>query len=98
MLALVNPRWGVHICAYPEIITDPLLLIKGAQFRFPRSGKKRIRNKWSKREENFRRIPDPNFYIMGKRYICHPSVRIALEYELFKQGKRLAPPITTCGY
>lgn len=93
---ILNPSWTLRIVAPLEIITNPFLFTKGKQFRFPRSGKKRIRNKWSKREENYRKIPDPNFYKIGEQYICHPAIKKSLEFELFKQGKRVCPPILMC--
>lgn len=41
------------------------------QFRFPRSKKKRIRNKWSKNKNNFRPITNRAFKYQGKIF-CHP--------------------------
>lgn len=40
------------------------------QFRFPKSKKKRIRAKWSKREENYKYIP--KIYRVGNTIYCHP--------------------------
>lgn len=41
------------------------------QFRFPRTKKRRIRNKWSKREENWR--PSSKALIMHKVMYVHPK-------------------------
>lgn len=40
------------------------------QFRFPRSGKRRIRQKWENRNENFR--PMMKAIQNGWKLICHP--------------------------
>lgn len=46
--SIPNPKWNV-------IVNDLLCVSKELkQFRFPRSRKKRIRNKWSMRKCNFR--------------------------------------------
>lgn len=51
------------------------------QFRFPKSKKKRIRNKWEKRPENFR--PDlKKCYVMGNDIICHPILAAKLREEM----------------
>lgn len=42
------------------------------QFRFPRTKKRRIRNKWAKRPENFRSIP--RAYSTPGGFIVHPSI------------------------
>jgi len=93
---IINPNWLLHVSSPPEIIVDPLLMDK-KQFRFPRSGKKRIRNKWAKRPENFRLIPSSKVFKTKDAYICHPSFKKAVEYYLFKQGKMNLPPILMCG-
>lgn len=46
------------------------------QFRFPRSKKKRIRAKWSKRHENFR--PAHRGYVIEGKFICHPVMAAKL--------------------
>lgn len=50
------------------------------QYRFPRSKKKRIRNKWSSREENFRYIPTV-IQIDGE-LMAHPSILQRLREEV----------------
>jgi hypothetical protein len=94
----MNPNWCLHISAPVTIITDPLLLRQGRQFRFPRSGKSRIRNKWAKKEENYKREPDTNFYQINGVWHCHPSLKKVLHYELYKQGKMMCPPIFMTDY
>lgn len=42
------------------------------QFRFPKSKKRRIRNKWAKRPENWR--PMRRAMIMGDMVLMHPSL------------------------
>jgi hypothetical protein len=51
------------------------------QFRFPRSKKKRIRAKWSKRPENSRPIVDRAVQ-MGDMLICHPIFARRLRAQL----------------
>lgn len=46
------------------------------QFRFPKSRKKRIRKKWSKRLENWR--PMRTAYVYENTVICHPKLAAAL--------------------
>lgn len=54
---------------------------KREQYRFPRSKKKRIRNKWAKRERNYKytpmayRAPENTIY-------CHPSIAARLRAEI----------------
>jgi hypothetical protein len=54
-----------------QIIEDHNLVLK-TQIRFPRSKKKRIRNKWSARKENWKITPDPTYYHWGNQIVCHP--------------------------
>ena len=48
------------------------LCIEKRQFRFPRSGKIRIRNKWKKNDKNFKFIPV--IFKFGNSIIAHPSL------------------------
>jgi len=55
------------------------------QFRFPKSRKKRIRNKWAKRPQNLR--PDlKRAYQMGDSIICHPLFAQRLRASLANDG------------
>ena len=48
------------------------LCMERRQNRFPRTKKKRIRNKWAKQEKNF--VYNPTAYYIGNdSLICHPS-------------------------
>jgi len=49
------------------------------QFRFPKSKKRRIRQKWAKRIENYRTVPSKDFKMMGDTLIGHTSMRPVLE-------------------
>lgn len=46
------------------------------QVRFPRSKKRRIRKKWSKRDRNWKRVPvgEPPIYHIGNNIVAHPRV------------------------
>ena len=51
------------------------------QFRFPRTKKRRIRNKWAKRSYNFR--PARHALQMGAdTLICHPTLAAKLRRQL----------------
>jgi hypothetical protein len=54
-----------------DIISSELC-VERIQFRFPRSKKSRIRNKWKKNDRNFKRIP--KIFKMGDTIIAHPSL------------------------
>lgn len=68
---------GVEVRVNPILDNLPSKLV---QFRFPRSKKKRIRKKWSKRPENFREVkqdvilmmpPDIHFGMAGEILESH---------------------------
>ena len=67
-----------------NIIETPFLMIKGKQIKFPRSKKKRILKKWSKKDINFHKIADPNVYKSGDVYICHPQTARHYRNEINK--------------
>ncbi len=57
----------------PKLMYNEKYVIK-KQVKFPRSKKKRIIKKWSKKPENFVTIPDPNTYFLGGDVIVgHPE-------------------------
>lgn len=61
-----------------NIIESPFMV---EQFRFPKSRKKRIRNKWAKRPENWR----PNLkttYIIGNNIFAHPVLAQKLREKI----------------
>ena len=66
-----------------DIIENVYLMLR-QQFRFPRSKKRRIRKKWTKREGNVRYQPDPNLYILDKQKVTvgHPATLAQLRREV----------------
>lgn len=64
-----NPLFGM------AVIKDPELLISDTvQFRFPRSKKARIRKKWAKRPENWKRVERDHVFKIGNTIVCSPSI------------------------
>jgi hypothetical protein len=59
-----------------------------AQIRFPRSKKKRIRNKWSKNPKNLITKPDSNCLVMGDIIYCHPLVARELRSKARKDDQQ----------
>ena len=58
------------------------------QFRFPISKKRRIREKWSKRERNYKTLPDPDMYLLqGKSWVGHP-----VTIQRVRELERLSEP------
>lgn len=47
------------------------------QYRFPRTKKRRIRNKWAARPGNFR--PSRNAFITDTMIVMHPSMQVEFE-------------------
>lgn len=66
-----------------NIIHSEFAIKRGPQFRFPRSKKKRIRNKWAKRDENYRW--EPYGYQMGDVFCVHPAFMQRLREEMVDQ-------------
>jgi len=55
------------------LFSDPnCVKIERAQVRFPRSKKRRMREKWAKQEKNWRTTYTPTAYIHGHMLIAHP--------------------------
>lgn len=50
------------------------------QFRFPRTKKRRIRNKWSKRPENWR--PSRRAYLTGDTLYVHPKMATLIRAQM----------------
>ncbi len=67
-----------------NIIVSPHCLKRGPQFRFPHSKKKRIRNKWAKRDRNFRWLPQ--MYRMGETIIAHPVMARELKRQCLESS------------
>jgi hypothetical protein len=73
MNSIFPPHSGV------EVYESSALVV---QFRFPRTKKRRIRNKWRNNPANFK--PDPQVYqIQGKLY-AHPQTARRLKETLDK--------------
>jgi hypothetical protein len=49
------------------------------QYRFPKSKKRRIRKKWSKRSSNYR--VDDSILVAGNTMYCNPRVAYQLRFE-----------------
>lgn len=71
---------------------ESIYCVKRWQFRFPHSKKKRIRAKWSKRNENWKSLPDPQFYQIGDTLVGHPQTFEALRQVVEKPLKQLFTP------
>ncbi len=74
---LIGYWFGPRIRLAPRIISDPRL-VHTEQFRFPRSKKRRIREKWARRPFNSKLSPDQGYYIAKldgvETWIFHPSM------------------------
>lgn len=75
-------------------ITLSNFLSKKIQKKFPRSKKKRMRNKWAKREDNYVSEPDLQVYIMEekKEMVMHPSVWAKMQKSLPKDNSHFRYP------
>ena len=78
-----HPHLGYRGVAFIE---SPLAVKRGPQFRFPRSKKKRIRNKWAKRDRNYRW--EPHGYMVDDKFIVHPAYMAKLRTEMAAQIQR----------
>lgn len=67
---------------YQLQIIESLYCADKIQFRFPCSKKRRIREKWKKRAENYKIVPWENFVQMEKKLYSHPSLVNKLRNEL----------------
>ena len=65
-----------------RFIEDHNLVIK-YQFKWPRSKRKRIRQKWEKQEKNFKYKPDMSYYQTGSgAFIGHPAAIAVLKQHI----------------
>lgn len=63
------------------------------QWRFPRSKRRRITNKWASRAYNFK--PRTDCLVQGYRIICHPVVAASLKAKVLAECAKLdAQPST----
>lgn len=61
------------------------------QYRFPRSKKRRIRRKWSRRVENLRTVPWPWGYLLAGVVYAHPQVIERLRWQVMVDGNGQIP-------
>jgi len=56
-------------------VIESVACVLRKQFRFPRSRRRRIRNKWARQDSNCRILPDPNVYVMKQQgtMVGHPA-------------------------
>jgi hypothetical protein len=72
----------MHMLGTRVISSAHLPEFRVVQFRFPRSKSKRIRTKWSKREENFKQVPIKNTaYMFGNTIVVDPDTARAINGE-----------------
>ena len=84
MLTDLHPHRHVYtsLCSHRIILDETL--VKPSQFRFPRSRRRRIREKWADQSRNYKMIPLGQFFIVGnKTLVAHPDdwARIRRELE-----------------
>lgn len=70
-----------------EFISDNTMADR-VQFKFPKSKGKRIRKKWRRRACNFKYVPKPDIYQIGRRFIAHPTIIAQLKDKLQCSAKR----------
>lgn len=65
-------------------IIECLTMVVTKQVRFPRSKRRRIKNKWAKNPNNSRTEPDTNSLIAGDVIYCHPVVAAEIRRQFKK--------------
>ena len=66
-----------------KIIEEPAMEIeKRVQFRFPKSKKRRIRKKWSRRSENWKDVPQSGILMVNGTLFIHPLRMTELRAQL----------------
>ena len=77
---------GIGYLYGTPLITDPYLSMS-VQWRFPRSRKKRIRNKWKKQAYNCKDVPDTtHVYKTPHGFLCHPILADVLLKQQAREG------------
>lgn len=56
------------------------------QFRFPKTKKKRIMKKWSKKQENLKQMPC--MYLFNGEILCHESIDIKRIFKCYNIGEQ----------
>lgn len=79
-------RAANHDSFYGFQIIESQAMVETYQHRFPRSKKKRIRKKWTKRPNNFKTRPRKDFLRYENKFICHPVVARELRYRMMVYG------------
>jgi hypothetical protein len=76
-----------------RVFVNPYLYkLKRTQIRFPRSKKKRIRNKWKNRAVNYAVDIIPESYQIGNQLHVHPLIYEQLKREYPEIPVAFAPP------
>jgi len=66
------PTGALGMIAGMEVFESELVL-DYKQFRFPKSKKRRIKKKWTKREVNWRNFPGKKALIFNNKMFVHPE-------------------------
>ena len=69
-----------NLCNF-QIVESKTLVIR-YQYRFPKSKRRRIRKKWRKDLKNYKTKPDPKYYFLNNRIICHPTMAEKLRKQM----------------
>jgi hypothetical protein len=70
-----------------RVVSDPnMFKVEHRQFRFPRSKRKRIRQKWAKNQRNWRTTHVPQARIVGTTILAHPAVIASLQHFIRTSG------------
>lgn len=71
---------GLRVVTVPT--SSPFCVSEWAQFRFPRSKRRRIRAKWRKDRRNWKRIPTGEVYQIGDTLYMHPDMMAKLAEKI----------------
>lgn len=66
------------------------------QIRFPRSKRRRIQKKWSKRDENFKIWSEPLAFLANGTLICHPVILDQFRKEVYREAERTFSGYSVC--
>jgi hypothetical protein len=69
-----NPQFPIKVVASPF-----LNITERVQVRFPRSKKRRIRKKWTRRQRNWRTVEAHRAFMVRDTLVCHPSIVAKLQ-------------------
>lgn len=72
-----NTLYGFKIVEIPAMEIE-----KRVQFRFPKSKKRRIRKKWSRRSENWKDVPQSGILMVNGTIFIHPLRMTELRAQL----------------